>query len=164
MRRLFILAAVGASLLASAASAQQLTGGRTPTGRTQAFAVDETGHFIPGNSPSSDVINSLTPTAVYNASSQIAATSAKNVYSVAIKAGATAGNMMVFNSTTVPADGAVTPQACVPVAANATQIWDATTAGIPERFTTGVVIVFSSGTSCLTKTAIAAEIIRSKVF
>lgn len=43
MRRLFLLAAVAVSLVASAAHSQQLTGGRNSAGRTQAFLVADDG-------------------------------------------------------------------------------------------------------------------------
>lgn len=114
------------------------------------------------NAPTSAAAGALTPTVVYSTSNNVFKASAGNVYSVSLKAGATAGLLMVFNSTTVPADGAVTPQACYPVAVNETFTWDAAISGIPERFTTGISVAFSTGTSCVTKAAQSAEMIKAK--
>lgn len=112
--------------------------------------------------PQSTASGSLTPTVsaavtggvVYKAS-------AGNLYSVTVTAGASAGYLLMFNSTTVPADGAVTPQQCIPVAANAGLTWDAVSGGVPERYTVGIVGVFST-TGCFTKTISATAFLRAK--
>lgn len=85
------------------------------------------------------------------ASSLVLKASAGNLYGYNIVAGASAGYLMIFNSTTAPADGAVTPLRCIPVAANAgiDRAFD-----IPRRFSTGIVLVFST-TGPYTKTASA---------
>lgn len=75
---------------------------------------------------------------------------------VNVTSGASAGYVLVFDSTTVPADGAVTPARCVPLAAN-TGIelnWRAS----PIMFRNGMVVVFST-TGCFTKTASATAFI-----
>lgn len=87
--------------------------------------------------------------------------SAGNLYSVSVTAGASAGFLLMFNSTTIPADGAVTPQQCIPVAANAMATWEAVSGGVPERFTTGIVGVFST-TGCYTKTISPTAFLRAK--
>lgn len=87
--------------------------------------------------------------------------SAGNLYSVSVTSGASAGFLLVFNATAAPADGAVTPQICIPVAANSLVPWDATTGGIPERFTTGIVGVFST-TGCYIKTISATAFLHAK--
>lgn len=73
-----------------------------------------------------------------------------------VTTGATAGYVMVFDATAVPADGAVAPVRCLPVAAN-TGI-DINFRGSPLKFDLGAVIVFSS-TGCYTKTASATAFI-----
>lgn len=63
---------------------------------------------------------------------------------------ATAGFLVVLNLTAAPADGAVTPLACVPLPASGTANID-----YPVRsaaFNTGVVVVLTSGANCFTKT------------
>lgn len=64
--------------------------------------------------------------------------------------GATAGYLMIFNSTTVPADGAVTPIECIPVAASSYTFLNFAPQP-PEWFSTGISAAFST-TGCFTKT------------
>ena len=64
--------------------------------------------------------------------------------------GSTAGYLMLFNSATVPADGAVTPVECIQVTANSTNFLNWAPQP-PEWFSNGIVIVFST-TGCFTKT------------
>lgn len=92
-------------------------------------------------------------------SAQIIKGSGGNLYDWQVTSGASAGYVMIFNATTAPADGAVTPAQCVTVAAN-------TTVGssfnlVPEYYATGIVIVFST-TGCFTKTASATAFIRGR--
>jgi len=66
-----------------------------------------------------------------------------------VTSGASAGYVLIFDSATVPADGAVTPMFCYSLAA-------ATTGSsgwlqYPVPFTNGIVMVFST-TGCFTKT------------
>jgi len=75
-----------------------------------------------------------------------------NLAGLSITTGASAGYVMLFDATTVPADGAVTPARCLPIAANTGL--DLNFRGSPLRFDNGVVVVFSS-TGCFTKTASA---------
>lgn len=88
-------------------------------------------------------------------SSLILKSTAGNLYGYNVVAGASAGYVMIFNSATVPADGAVTPLRCIPLAANAgiDRSFD-----IPRRFTNGITIVFST-TGPFTKTASATAFI-----
>lgn len=60
-----------------------------------------------------------------------------------------AGYVLGFNSTTVPADGAVTPASCTQVSAGTTEIDHAQT---PDRYSVGISFAFST-TGCFTKTA-----------
>lgn len=74
-------------------------------------------------------------------------------YTVSATIGATAGNLMVFYGvTTAPSDGAVTPDQCVPIPINSLGGVNVTP---NAAIATGAVAVFSSGTSCTTKTASA---------
>jgi hypothetical protein len=75
-----------------------------------------------------------------------------NLAGLSVTTGATAGYVMLFDGTTVPADGAVTPARCLPIAPNTGL--DLNFRGSPLRFDNGVVVVFSS-TGCFTKTASA---------
>jgi hypothetical protein len=86
--------------------------------------------------------------------------SAGNLYSVSVTTAATAGLLMVFNSATVPADGAVTPTICVPVAASSTASLQF---NIPDVYATGISAAFSTGTSCVTKAASATAFFRAQV-
>lgn len=64
--------------------------------------------------------------------------------------GATAGYLMIFNSTTVPADGAVTPIECIPVAASS-YVFLNFAPQPPEWYSTGISAAYST-TGCFTKT------------
>lgn len=74
------------------------------------------------------------------------------LYGFSVTTGATAGYALVYNATSAPVDGAVTPVACYAVPANTT-IGVAYTP-LPVTFTTGITIVFSS-TGCFTQTSSA---------
>ena len=81
---------------------------------------------------------SLIPTTVYN-----------KLNGFSVTTGASAGYVMIFDATSVPANGTVTPSYCYEVPANTTlgASWD----NIPASFTNGIVFVFST-TGCFTKT------------
>lgn len=105
--------------------------------------------------PQSASAGAITPVVGSLVSSINAKGSAGNLYAVSITTGAVAGYLYVFNSTTLPADGAVTAgtasgnyQICTAVSATTTvtQSFD-----IPERFSVGIRPVFST-TACGTLT------------
>lgn len=107
--------------------------------------------------PSALAANAVTPAATTAVASElILKASAGNLYSVNVAAGATAGFLLIFNATSAPADGAVTPVKCLPIAANAGV--EMSVREMPEFFSTGIVAVFSS-TGCFTKTASATAFI-----
>jgi hypothetical protein len=85
------------------------------------------------------------------ASNLVVKASAGNLYHVACVAGASAGFLMVFDATSAPADGAVTPKIVRPIAANGSVDIPFDT---PYRFNTGITLVFST-TGPFTKTASA---------
>lgn len=86
----------------------------------------------------------------------VAKGSAGNLYGYNVVSGASAGYVLVLNSATVPADGAVTPARCIPLAAN-TGI-DVNLRGQPVYFSAGVTVAFST-TGCFTKTSSATAFI-----
>ncbi len=90
------------------------------------------------------------------ASSLVLKASAANLYRVVVTSGASAGYVMIFNATSAPADGAVTPVDCRAIAANASL--SISYADAPARLTTGATVVFST-TGCFTKTASATAFI-----
>jgi hypothetical protein len=84
-------------------------------------------------------------------SSHVFATASANLYSAQLTTGGSAGYLMVFNATTAPADGAVTPALCLYAAANTSLPLNF---AFPVPFSTGITFVFST-TGCFTKTASA---------
>ena len=62
-----------------------------------------------------------------------------------------AGYIELFNATSAPGAGAVTPVACYSVAANTTTSLPFQM--VPQFFSTGITAVFSSGANCFTYTA-----------
>lgn len=90
--------------------------------------------------------------------------SAGNLYSVYVTTTAT-GLLMVFNSATVPGDGAVTPIHCVPVVLNGSIANASLTfsPGPAESYSTGISVAFSTGTNCFAKTASATAFFHASV-
>lgn len=82
--------------------------------------------------------------------------SAGNLYGWSVTTGASAGRVLVHNSTTVPSAGAVTPVDCAIVAANSTV---SMTYPMPLRLGTGISISFSTATTCFTQTDSATAFI-----
>lgn len=76
--------------------------------------------------------------------------SAGNLYSLSVTTTSVSGYVMTFNSTTVPAAGAVTPIHCIAIDAGATVSIDYGV-GPPAAFSTGISAAFST-TGCFTKT------------
>lgn len=64
----------------------------------------------------------------------------------------TAGMLLVFNATTAPADGAVTPQDCAPLSASGLASVNYGPGSIASPYTVGITAVVSSATTCFTKT------------
>lgn len=62
-----------------------------------------------------------------------------------------AGYILLFNSTTVPADGAVTPIECIPITAGPAIAWVNFAPQPPEWYSVGISTAYST-TGCFTKT------------
>ena len=105
--------------------------------------------------PSSSSTNGLTPsTTAALASSQVVKGSAGNLYSFNISADSTLSGaawwIMIYDATTAPADGGVTPAKCYAMASGTTSYSAAFP--VPVAFATGITIGVST-TGCFTKTA-----------
>jgi hypothetical protein len=83
-----------------------------------------------------------------------------NLAGLNVVSGASAGYVMLFDAAAVPADGAVVPLRCMPIAANTGL--DLNFRGSPLRFDAGAVIVFST-TGCFTKTGSATAFLAGDV-
>jgi len=84
--------------------------------------------------------------------SHVLKASAGNLYGVyATNLTATAGFLVVLNATSAPADGAITPLACVPLPANSFGSINYAP-GPPAVYATGIVAVVTSAATCFTKT------------
>lgn len=94
--------------------------------------------FAPVDSAGSAIVPVVSPSVE---TGRVIKASPGNLYGLNVVVGASAGFVMVFNSTTVPAAGAVTPIKCLPVAANA---GFSVTFNPPIRFGTGISVAFST--------------------
>lgn len=107
--------------------------------------------------PTSATTASLTPvTSAALESCHVIKASAGNLYSFEVLTQATAGIVLIFNATSAPVDGAVTPIKFYTAAANSTV---GAAFPSPINFSTGIVICFSSATTPFTKTASATAAI-----
>lgn len=114
-----------------------------------------------GRVPSSDASTGTAINATSVASSGVVfKVTPGTLFGVNVTAAATAGYVMIFNSTTIPADGTVTPSRCIPLAANTGL--ELNYRPIPIYFGTGIAVAFSS-TGCFTKTASATAFITADV-
>ena len=121
---------------------------------------DSAGNLLTTQSPSPSAITGLTPVVSSAAeASKVFKASAGNLYAYQVTTGAAAGYVMIFNATSAPVDGAVTPVKCVAVPAGATV---GVTVTPPEAFSTGITAVFST-TGCFTKTASATAMFSGDV-
>lgn len=92
-------------------------------------------------------------------SNHVIKSSAGNLYGWNVTTGATPGWILLYNGTSAPTAGgaAIAPEKCIYAPANAT-IGSSVGGGPPMRFSTGIVVVFSSS-GCLTNTASATTFI-----
>ncbi len=103
--------------------------------------------------PSSSSSAGITPVISAAAEgSHVLKASAGNAYSAyATNLTATNGFLVLLNSTSVPADGAMTPLACAPLSANGVASINYAP-GPPGVFSTGITAVITSAATCFTKT------------
>lgn len=121
---------------------------------------DSAGNLLTTQTPSPAAITGLSPVVSGAAEgSKVFKASAGNLYAYQVTTGASAGYVMIFNATSAPADGAVTPTKCVAVAANSTV---GVSMNPPEAFSTGITAVFST-TGCFTKTVSATAMFSGDV-
>ena len=153
-------AVIGSAGAGTAAASSELTGGvynsTLPTltsGQQAAIQIDVNGRQLVTRQALAPVATTVA------ASSLVLKANAGNLLSLTVCAGATGGYIMLFDATSAPADGTVTPKWAYPVYANGAfnQVW--TNALL---FTTGVTAVFSS-TGPFAKTASATAFIEGQV-
>lgn len=126
-------------------------------GSTAIIARGDTNGAYAVGAPSAAASVGVAPTVTAAVNSAVVGkASAGNLYGFNVVAGASAGFVLVFNAISAPADGAVTPVKCLPLAANAGL--DQNYRSLPVAFTTGITVVFST-TGCFSKTASATAFI-----
>ena len=113
--------------------------------------------------PTSAAANAIAPVAsTALEGSHVLKASAGNLYGFSITTGASAGFVIVLDSATVPADGTITGvKKCYVIQANSTL--SASFASMPDTFTNGIVVLFSTAANCFTKTASATAFISGDV-
>lgn len=134
-----------------AQSMQILPGGcgtGAPTSGSQGAFVDPKGNLCTITNA-----DSLTATAAVSGGVQ-AKVGAGTLVTLQVTSGASAGFVLLFDSATIPADGAVTPKFCQTLAATSSFLLP----DITTSFQFGMAIVFST-TGCYTKTASATAFI-----
>lgn len=115
----------------------------------------QTACSVPPNAPGTPIVSTQTE------GSHVLKAGPGCIISGYVTVAGTAGFLMIFNSTTVPSDGAVTPQNCVEVSAN--QSIGLNWAPQPsEWYSTGISAAFSS-TGCFTKTTSATAFFHALV-
>jgi hypothetical protein len=127
------------------------------TDMANGLGVKATG-IVPTATPSQGVAGAASATVL---GGRVLKNTAGNLFEAQVTTGASAGNFMLFDSATVPADGAVTPIKCVVVPANSTATL--TYKPIPLSFVNGMSAVFSTpagAAGCFTKTASATAFIQ----
>lgn len=116
------------------------------------FQMDSAGNLKVVSSPSPTA--GITPVVTsIPASSLVLKTAAGDLYSVYASnvQTSTAGYLQIFNATSAPSDGVVTPLDCAPIPAGGSVSIDYNP-GPPAVYSTGIVAVLSSATSCFVKT------------
>jgi len=116
------------------------------------------------NSGSTSGIAAIASTAAEG--SHILKASAGTLYSLGVTTGASAGNILIHNTTSAPGDGAVTPRECIVVPANTTTSINFNP-GPTEYFSIGITVVFSTpagAANCNTQTTSATAWFSGKIF
>lgn len=150
-RALLVLMLLGLVQPAAAQQSSVRIVGLSSDGTDRNILATTDGRLQVDTTPSANSASGVAPVATSAAASNLVAKgSAGNLYRATASTAASAGYLMVFNATTAPADGAVTPLMCRQVAANSTVNIDLS--AVPAYFSTGITLVFST-TGCFTKTA-----------
>lgn len=146
------LAPIGAAMAQSAASQDVIgywTTSGCPGGNTPCFV--QYGSSIPTTSTAASSTFVSSSALVAN---QVISAAAAKLVSFNVSADSTLSGaawwIMIYNATSAPADGAVTPTKCYSVPSGTTSVSGAFTA--PPSYSTGIVIGVST-TGCFTKTA-----------
>jgi len=135
-------------------------GQKTAANSSSVVLASDQGNVNTTTVPSTVAAVGITPVVTtVAAGSLVLKASSGNLYSVNITSGASAGYLMLFNSTTAPADGTVTPIKVMPIAANAGLVVNFNP---PIRFGTGITAVFST-TGPFSKTISATAFISGDV-
>lgn len=150
------IAVVITATLGSGFAVPDLTSGGVPLTNTTPGALDVT--VLPSSTAGSGITRVVSASAESN---HVLKASAGNLYGVYVTTGNTAGYLMVFNATSAPGDGAVTPNECLWAPANSTTFLNFNP-GPPSTYSTGITAVFSS-TGCFTKTASATAFFAGSV-
>lgn len=150
MRRLLIvLGLLAGSLVAAWAAENVYPGSGWPS------------QFIPYSSTNPlPTASTTTPVAETPATGGVLKASAGSLLTVSADAvtATTDLKLLVFNSATLPADGAVTPYKCVSFKGDGTQASLLLSWSVPLAFSAGIAIAVSSATACTTKASVAATI------
>lgn len=124
------------------------------TGIDQTTAVTTNGVIIAPSAAAAAGIGSTASTAAE--ATHVLKGSAGNLYGLTVTIGTVGGYLLIFDLTSAPADGAVTPAYCIPIISNGTNGFGSVgfNPGPPMKFGTGISVAFST-TGCFTKTASA---------
>jgi hypothetical protein len=136
------------------AAGANVTIGGINSGNAIPASMDISNSFHIVNTPSTDSSDGLAPTAV-STSSIVAKTSAGNVYEMRMTQGSTAGFLVEYNATSLPA-GALTASLvfnCIPVAVNG---YVDSVISIPDYASAGIVILDSA--SCSTAATLVTPV------
>lgn len=109
-------------------------------------------------------VQGLTPGQLGSAATNLVLkASAGNLVNASVTIGALSGYLMLFNATSLPGDGAVTPVFCLPIVSNGTNGGASIAWPLPGKFfSTGITAGFST-TGCFTLTASSAAFISGDV-
>lgn len=113
-------------------------------------------HESPNSNVNAGIVPQVTSTV---ASSLVAKASAGNLYALNVVSGASQGYVMLFNATSAPADGTVTPTKVWVLAANSSLNFEFSP---PIRLSTGITLVYST-TGPFSKTASATAFISADI-
>lgn len=157
-----LLTALGVVALSAGALAQpanttvagclyQATPATTADNQFAAVQCDASGRILTSTGPNAASSGAIAPTgSAAAANNLVLKASAGNLFTVtATNLTATAAFLTVLNLAASPADGAIVPLACVPIAANGTATINY---AVPARFSTGITVVITSAVTCYTKT------------